>query len=460
MKFSQEHLAMGTAPACVEMAIQRKHSKQQFLPTLGNERGRPTLRELQYEKYKIMSGNWCHRDSWCDLEEKLLELQQRGDVYACWEPYQPDHTDERMRSFKCFVQHKLQHEWMQRNVQVLFLDSTHNTNNYGMQLFIGATQMDGGLAIPLFFFMCSVDKKQKYQMQFGLEWMLQCVYARHPEFCPTTIIMDHDLSEHNAVAAHLISRAEQALSILLQELKSNAHVDVPVVPKQAWPSHVVLASSHCHVDHTTTYIDCVEAIEKHKYASQVSDDAFSMQLFNVFPTVIPPKPSIEEYRAFLVEELSPTLSKLQQLNSNMTEHNQQDEAWADFVDWAEKFCYRHARSVGRVADFCSKYLQTVKLLCEFHTKKSWTEKLNGSIKDKKDRKSMYRDMVRMMRKVTNWTDFSIHVKRFVDKWDGKYHEVTHYFCKYYFCDAWRRHWDSKVHHYAWHNQPKTRCCIG
>jgi hypothetical protein len=456
MRFAHDYLKLGHSPASVEMAIARKKALQQFPPTLGNERPRPTLPELQQLKYEIMSANWCHRDSWQDVELKLGELQCRDDVYAEWEPYCPDHPIERKRNFKCFIQHIVQHQWMRRNVKVLFLDSTHGTNNYGLQLFIGATQVDGGLAIPLFFFMCTVDKNQQYQLQNGLEWMLDCLHKEHPQFCPSAIIMDHDLSEHNAVAAHLIKRAQDALSKLSRELESSSiSFEVPSMSRSAWPSHVVFAPNLEAVEHDSTYLDCVEALEKHRRASQVYDSAYSEQLLKFdLPKVIPPKPSSAEYTELLKSEVGILLAQLQSLQVNMHAHIKQEETWAEFVDWAEKFTCRHDNGHGLVAEFCTSYLRTVKLLCEFHTKKSWTEKLNGSLKNKPDRKPIYRFVVRMMRKVTNWSEFAERVHEFVDKWAAKYPDIVEYFSRYYFSPKWRRHW-ARAGRMFRHNEAET-----
>jgi MULE transposase domain len=263
MRFAAEMLSFGHAPAVVEAAIARKHALHSFRPTMGNERSRPTLVELQQEKHKIHSQRWMDKDSWADLMAKLHDLEKRPDVHVEWEDYAPKHIDPRKRNFKVFIQHVLQAQWLKRGCKVLFLDSTHGTNNYGMQLFIGATQDEQAeIAIPLFFFMCTVE--EKYQQQNGLEWMFQCLHKLHPEFNPGTIMMDQDLSEHNAVAAHLMTRAKTGMEEFLQQLDSGVIVEPPRLPNEAWPSGICTNSN-------MDYVDCVAAAEVYNNACQVGD---------------------------------------------------------------------------------------------------------------------------------------------------------------------------------------------
>lgn len=56
-------------------------------------------------------------------------------------------------------------DWMaEGTIKALFLDSTHSTNMYGMQLFIGARLLQDR-AVPIFFFLCTVDPEQEYETQ-------------------------------------------------------------------------------------------------------------------------------------------------------------------------------------------------------------------------------------------------------------------------------------------------------
>jgi hypothetical protein len=152
-------LSLGRSPSEVDAAIARGWALGEFLPPNGNERQRPTLRELQLWKFDIQSRLWMAADSWTDLILRIEALQDRDAVFVAHQIYDPGNADPGKRQFRCFIQHAEQDHWLNTvPIKVLFLDSTHGTNNYGMQLFIGATQTETGLSLPVFFFMCTVDK--------------------------------------------------------------------------------------------------------------------------------------------------------------------------------------------------------------------------------------------------------------------------------------------------------------
>jgi hypothetical protein len=445
MAFASQLLALGDAPTAVDQAIAKKRAWGGFLATLGNERARPVLRELQQEKFRIVSEQWVDNDSWKDLIGKLEMLRVgRPDVHVAWEPYSPNHEDPRQRSFRCFIQHADQRQWMVESggIDVMFLDSTHGTNNYGMQLFIGATQHKQlSIALPLFFFMCTVDKDVKYQQQNGLEWMMYQLYACCPDLSPGAILMDHDVSEHNAVAAVLMARASVGVAKLLAVLlEGGVEVDapVPVSLPQGGQAEGCL------------YVDAIEAIALHASAHTVGDrELADMLLAKHIPAVLPAKPSSAEYTAVLVGDLQHLQSALASLQVRMSEHKSQDSAWASYVDLCQAMVNRHGSHSltnmhqaddGLVDAFLRKYLRTVKLLCEFHTKKSWTEQLNGYVKDDSDRKALYTGVVGIMKNAKNWGLFASAVEAFVVSWSGKYPELVNYFCTRYFCKEWRQHW--------------------
>jgi hypothetical protein len=62
-------------------------------------------------------------------------------------------------------------------------------------------------------------------MQNSVQWMLEQMRWCHPSFSPNAVMMDDDLSEHNAVAAHFITRAYGGLKDLQALLQAGELVE-------------------------------------------------------------------------------------------------------------------------------------------------------------------------------------------------------------------------------------------
>jgi hypothetical protein len=436
LDFAVDMLSCANSPAVVDQSIASRHGKGLFRTPSANERLRPTLNELQQLKYHVTHDLWMEANSWDDLMAKLQALESRPDVHVVWEDYAPDHVDPLKQNFKCFIQHKEQAQWMREHcTDILFVDSTHGTNNYGMQLFIGATQHEGGMTLPLFFFMCTVMPNTKYQMQNGVEWMFQQLHEQHPTFNPHAVMMDHDLSEHNAVAAHFITRARAGLLELQASLQAGEQVAPP--PLGAWVGGGGRGSAD------TPYLDCVQLMAMLGAAVQVGDAELADAIVGMLPP-LPPSvvPGTAAYCDMLMEDVQELLQHLGTIVLHVQKREQQQHMWLVFSDISTKFCQRHGLGGPAVSVFCEQYLGTAKLLCEFHTKKAWKEKVNRVVKDPDHRYQIYGQVEKLMKESKNWcTDVFLEpVNAFVAMWDGVYPELMAYFNDNYFCPEWRDAW--------------------
>ncbi len=467
-QFAKDMLALGQSPSQVDGAISRHRAEGRFSRCADNERGRPLLRELQLWKFEQQTKLWLSDNSWADFVLALKELQQHSDMFVDVENLDPANNDPAKRNFKCFIQHPQQAKWLDEYAEdVLFLDSTHGTNNYGMQLFIGATQVPGGLALPLFFFMCTVEKGEEYQMQNGLEWMFERVYSKHPNFNPAAVIMDHDVSEHNALAAFLIRKTTTALERLQQDVSKKVArgevINVPIISRQEWPGctstdldGTTAVPSSSGNDQIMSYLQCVHLLECWRSARQTIDTELQQLVQAQLPKHIPEPPSDHCYTELLMEDISKFLQHLQYFVKTISQHQQQAVVWSQYRELAVLFASRHSRSGGGVSSFCQQNLRTVKLLCEFHTKKSWNEKINAHVKDKEEARQIYGEMVSIMKDDLSFSHtFLCRITSFTNKWEVKYGALVDYFANNYFCREWRDAWARAGRMFKHGNQDTT-----
>ena len=133
--FAQDLLTWGLSPHDVQMTIAMRKSQGHFQDS-ACRRVLPQLRELQDWSHEASKLDWTSADSWEDMLEKVQNLQAAGHIVADIHQYDPANADPNLRGFKLFAQHRARQQLISEagsEFDIVFIDATHGTNQYGMQ---------------------------------------------------------------------------------------------------------------------------------------------------------------------------------------------------------------------------------------------------------------------------------------------------------------------------------------
>ncbi len=107
-----------------------------------------SMRELQDWSVQQQQQRWKHSNAWADFLQKVEALQ--ADPYCTI--FLQDFDPAGQQPCICFVQTQDQLEWLQRFCpDIVFVDSTHGTNNHNMQLYTTVIPCEARQGLPAAF---------------------------------------------------------------------------------------------------------------------------------------------------------------------------------------------------------------------------------------------------------------------------------------------------------------------
>ena len=87
------------------------------------------MRGLQELALNIRKETWKQPDAWADFLDKVADLEQCDDYVVHFDAFDPS----RQEPCVLYVQRKEQQAWLQQyQPDIIFVDSTHGTNNHNM----------------------------------------------------------------------------------------------------------------------------------------------------------------------------------------------------------------------------------------------------------------------------------------------------------------------------------------
>ena len=485
--FAKDLLSWGLSPHDVQATVAMRKKMGHF-PDSPLHRTRPELRELQDWSHNASKLDWASPNSWEDMLQKVSDLEAAGHIVSEIHHYSPDHTDPDQRGFKLFVQHKAQQEWISEagnKFGAVFIDATHGTNQYGMQLVSGAVQFEvvnlqdkqpRFVTIPLWHFLYSPapktanDAGKKHHNQRALNFMMQALYKHNPDLDTNCFIMDKDETEHNAIVTSVVQRALEGALKLQAFLRQDgapgddADFTAPLCTPPRFPQHILqqwTVDGEYEAD-SDTYLREISRVNSDMWselggyanASSPLPPGMEEDMHGAVDGVVslPTAPAAEEYTETLLQDVKQLVKALEQCDKRCKQFDDQQRAWLKFQDSAADFILRHytpecgpiassATSAGDTAlrEFVERYMLITKILCEFHVKKAWKEALQKHIKVEEKRNAMYFDLDDILHRGRTRQQAQNMIEAFALKWASE--EAALSYCNdHWFSDYWLSAW--------------------
>ncbi|DBA81384.1 TPA: hypothetical protein ACH3X2_006981 [Trebouxia sp. C0005] len=202
------------SPAEVEIMLERKQLQGMTCP--GHRRCRIFLRELQNIVQQHKQERWSHPEAWPDFMAKLEHLSASEGFTV----YVQDFDPSGKKPCVVFLQRHEQQQWLKQfEPTIVFVDSTHGTNSYNLQLFTAAIPCQARQGPPAAF--CLIyTPDEPFAMQAAVSIFIQQLYLHNPELNPAAFMLDKDQSEHYAIGSVIVERALTALEDSIVQLDS------------------------------------------------------------------------------------------------------------------------------------------------------------------------------------------------------------------------------------------------
>ena len=106
------------------------------------------MRELQELALNIKKETWKQPDSWADFVGKVADLEHSDEYVVHFRGFDPSGQQPCV----LFVQRGERQAWLRQYLpDIIFVDSTHGTNNHNMQLYTAVIPCDARQGLPAAF---------------------------------------------------------------------------------------------------------------------------------------------------------------------------------------------------------------------------------------------------------------------------------------------------------------------
>ena len=106
------------------------------------------MRELQELAATMRKESWKEPNAWADFVAKVDDLASSRDYVVFFEDFDPSGKQPCV----LFVQRREQQAWLQQfRLQIIFVDSTHGTNNHNLQLYTAVIPCNARQGLPAAF---------------------------------------------------------------------------------------------------------------------------------------------------------------------------------------------------------------------------------------------------------------------------------------------------------------------
>ncbi|DBA82072.1 TPA: hypothetical protein ACH3X2_006816 [Trebouxia sp. C0005] len=381
-----------------------------------------------------------------------------------------------------------QQQWLKQfEPTIVFVDSTHGTNSYNLQLFTAAIPCEARQGLPAAFCLIYIPD-DPCAMQAAVSIFIPQLYLHNPELNPAAFMLDKDQSEHYATGSVIVERALNALEDSIAQLDSlssdqfeqmwsactakaqkqsmqypsNIVRPLPASPSAPAAAHAAatlaatttaassitvatpaaLAATVGTVSAATAATDrtsslCVDAYLAYLAARAKQDVAFVLPPSALHGNCnIPVRPTAVAYQAALLAAAQAFKCNLQSVAIQYAEHTSQASAWRLYLLYRSHFVLLH-ETVPVLASFCKQFLRTVSLLCWFHVKQAWDE--NG--KAKKQPKAQWPEMYGKLEKIMYAKTKVLQlVTAFVQRYQESQPAAVKYLQDNWFCQEWICQW--------------------
>eukprot|EP00951_Prasinocladus_malaysianus_P018490 scaffold147803_cov18-Prasinocladus_malaysianus.AAC.2 len=475
IEFGKNLLTWGMTPYDVLAVINEKVAIGEFEDKSHTHRLRPLLREVQEWSHNVKKQDWCCSDSWEDMMQKVNALHASGDIVFDHHQYDPGNQDPSLRGFKLFLQHRTQQKWIAAGgfqFRVIFIDATHNTNQYGMQLVTGAAEfpvtnlqtnkqtdkLPRNVTIPLWYMLYTLadsdlaEADRRHHNQRALNFMMEAVYKRNPKLNCGRYLADKDETEHHAITTSIVGRALVGAQELKTQLSTALLDDSGLCSPPSFQG--AITSEFGLGTDCNDYISAIYQMNALEW-NQTGGFAditlpFPVSQYENEEVVLPHPPSPKEYTNVLIDDISELIAHLQRCQEMCQSFGNQRSAWLRFQDTAADFILRHypvhqlssegdSMPSSIVYNFVERFLFVTKMLCEFHVKKAWNEALARHVKDEKVRDAIYFDLQNIMFQANTRQKAADMIHAFSEKWKGQANALR-YCQEHWFCEYWLSAW--------------------